>query len=85
MVRRRLAVGGKKPGGFALVARREGWWMSVASTRHVLSRAAVDVRDLCAVTTLHIYGNYCHAIRIRCFSTLHYTRIADPSRFSGVF
>jgi hypothetical protein len=46
---------------------------SVASTGHVLSRAAVDVRDLCAVTTPHIYGNYCHAIRIRCFSTLYYT------------
>lgn len=53
--------------------------MSVASTGHVLSRAAVDVRDLCAVTTPHIYGNYCHAIRIRGFSTLRYTRIADPS------
>ena len=51
----------------------------------MLSRAAVDVRDLCAVIVPHIYGNYYHAIRIRCFSTLRYMRIADLSRFSGMF
>jgi len=67
------------------VARREGWWTSVASMEHVLSRAAVDVRDLCAVTTFHIYGNYYHATRIRCFSMLRYMHIMDPSRFNGVF
>ena len=88
VVGRRLAVGGK-PGGFAPVVQRgprgDGR-ANVASMGHTCCRVPrSDVRDLCAVTVPHIYGNYYHAIRIRCFSTLRYMRIADLSRFSGMF
>jgi len=38
----------------------------------VVACRAVDIRDLRAVTTFHIYGNYYHATQIRGFSMLRY-------------